>query len=106
MYAHSFRHWRWHLNARILEYLSHEGHLETEKTARQEEWSDERRATFAETTFEAMKADQSMDQLWVSYKDQIERAEGGRKVGIISASKKSAGLIRPLQAWGRRFVKD
>ena len=80
VYAHSLKHWRYQLNVQVLEYVANQGCLGADAIVSRESWTDEARATLAETLVEAMKADQSIDQMWLVFKDTIEQAENSKMV--------------------------
>ena len=80
IYAHSLKHWRYQLNAQVLEYVADQGCLDADAIVSRESWSDEACATLADTLVEAMRADQSIDQMWLVFKDTIEQAENSNMV--------------------------
>ena len=72
-----------------------------------EGWSIERLETFADTVVEAMKADQTMDNLWTGFRDILESAENSNTVSCCYLYVLPSLMLTSLQLGsGRRYVRE
>ncbi|KAH7113785.1 hypothetical protein B0J11DRAFT_471975, partial [Dendryphion nanum] len=72
--AHLLRHWRWHLNDWVVDYLRHQGHLADKKVVKREKKSTARREKEARKIVKRMEEQGEVGRLHKLYKGQVNYA--------------------------------
>jgi hypothetical protein len=72
--AHTLRHWRYHLNTWVVDYLRAEHHLDPEQVIKRDNWSTEKRGRRANKIVEKMEEIGKIRDLYKLYKDQVDYA--------------------------------
>ncbi|KAF2873560.1 hypothetical protein BDV95DRAFT_567267 [Massariosphaeria phaeospora] len=72
--AHTLRHWRYHLNSWVVDYLVIEGHCTPEKLVERDSWSVRKRTKYANKIVDRMEERGEIKKLHRLYKDQVQYA--------------------------------
>jgi hypothetical protein len=72
--AHTLRHWRYHLNSWVVDYLVRMGHCTPEKLVKRDKWSQRKREKAANKIVDAMETSGEIRKLHKLYKDQVDFA--------------------------------
>ena len=72
--AHTLRHWRWHLNTWVLDYLNRMGHCTPEKLVERDNMSQRKREKIANKIVDFMETSGEIRKLHKLYKDQVDLA--------------------------------
>lgn len=76
--AHTFEHWKYHLNDWVVDYLKQEDHLTSDKIVERDGWSTKRKRDYANSLVDTMDEDGEIQALYRDFKNEIEVAQNAQ----------------------------
>lgn len=76
--AHALRHWRYHLNDTVLQWLASEGHLTPEKIVARDKKRQKEREKEANKVVDGMEETGVMRELYHQFKQNLEAARDSK----------------------------
>lgn len=80
--AHAFRHWKFHLNEWVVDYLREEGELTPDKIVARDSWKTKRRRKDAERIVDKMENEGEIKNLRRDFKSEISTAQNVNNVSL------------------------
>lgn len=80
--AHAFRHWKFHLNEWIVDYLKDKGELTPDKIVARDSWKTKKRRKDAERIVDKMEGEGEIKSLRRDFKNEINVAQNVNNVGF------------------------
>lgn len=77
--AHSLQHWKYHLNAWVVVWLTRNGYLRAEKIVERDSWSERKRRKHANKIADRMEKMGVVKQLWKEFSGNISEARDSKQ---------------------------